>query len=74
MPMPPVDAIAEAYKSEAGGDPDLALRAAIMDALADLTEWERRTRRAERLVSRGFARGRIGGDGREAGGVVEPEA
>lgn len=59
----PVEAIAEAYVREADGDPERALRAAIADALADLTEWERRTRRAERLVSRGFARGRVGGEG-----------
>jgi hypothetical protein len=58
--MTPTEAIAAAYLREARGDPERALRAAIADALADLTEWERRTRRAERLVSRGFARGRIG--------------
>ncbi len=73
----PVEAIAAAYVHEAGGDPKEALRAAIADALADLTEWERRTRRAERLVSRGYARGRIeSGDPPGGGGpgpVVRPE-
>ncbi len=68
MTTSPVEAIAEAYVREARGDPERALRAAIADALADLTEWERRTRRAERLVSRGFARGRIGsGEGPDGG-------
>ena len=52
-----VSAIAEAYLTEAGGDAAAALRQAIGDALADLAEMERRTRRAERLVSRGFVRG-----------------
>lgn len=57
-----VEAIATAYLEQAGGDRDEALRQAIADALADLCEAERRTRRAERLISRGYARGRIGGD------------
>ena len=52
-----VSAIAEAYLAQAGGDAAIALRRAIGDALADLAEMERRTRRAERLVSRGFVRG-----------------
>jgi hypothetical protein len=56
-----VEAIAMAYLEQAGGDGDVALRQAIADALADLCEAERRTRRVERLVSRGYARGRIGG-------------
>ena len=76
MTPSPVEAIAAAYVHEAGGDPEEALRAAIADALADLTEWERRTRRAERLVSRGYARGLIeGGDPRDGGGpgrMVKP--
>jgi hypothetical protein len=78
MTPSPVDAIVAAYVHEAGGDPEEALRAAIADALADLTEWERRTRRAERLVSRGYARGRIeGGDARDGGApgrVIKPES
>ena len=52
-----VSAIAAAYLAQAGGDAAAALRRAIGDALADLAEMERRTRRAERLVSRGFVRG-----------------
>ncbi|WP_306461770.1 hypothetical protein [Salinarimonas soli] len=73
MTLSPVEAIAAAYVQESGGDPEEALRAAIADALADLTEWERRTRRAERLVSRGYARGLVGGgiaDHGETGGRV----
>ena len=56
-----VSAIAEAYLAQAGGDAAAALRRAIGDALADLAEMERRTRRAERLVSRGFVRGAFDG-------------
>ena len=52
-----VSAIAEAYLAQAGGDAAAALRRAIGDALADLAEMERHTRRVERLVSRGFVRG-----------------
>jgi hypothetical protein len=46
---PHVEAIAAAYLAEAGGDRDAALRRVIADALADLTEMDRRT---QRLVSR----------------------
>lgn len=62
-----VEAIATAYLEQAGGDRDEALRQAIADALADLCEAERRTRQAERLISRGYARGRIGGGAAPAG-------
>ena len=55
-----VDTIVSAYVAEAGGDPWLALRRVVVDALADLLEMERRSRRAERLTSRGYARGGIG--------------
>ena len=55
-PVPTVEAIASAYLIEAGGDLAAALRRAIADALADLTEMERRTQQAERLVSRGYLR------------------
>ena len=48
----------QTYLAEAGGDDYLALTRAIADALADLTEMERRSLRAQRLVSRGFVRGR----------------
>ncbi|MEH3144666.1 MAG: hypothetical protein PGN34_04825 [Methylobacterium frigidaeris] len=54
----PVEAIAAAYLLLASGDADLALRCAITDALADLMEAERRTRRHSRLISRGYVRGR----------------
>jgi hypothetical protein len=52
-----VDTIVSAYVAEAGGDPWLALRRVVIDALADLLELERRSRRAERLTSRGYVRG-----------------
>jgi hypothetical protein len=51
-----VDEIASAYLREADENPSLALRKAIADAVADFLEMERRTRCAERLVSRGFVR------------------
>lgn len=50
----PVEAIAAAYLSQTSGDPALALRCAITDALADLLEAERRTREHSRLISRGL--------------------
>jgi hypothetical protein len=52
-----VDEIASAYLREADGNPSIALKKAIRDAVADFLEMERRTRCAERLVSRGFVRG-----------------
>jgi hypothetical protein len=52
-----VDAIVSAYIAEASRDPWLALRRVVVDALADLLEIERRSRRAERLASRGYVRG-----------------
>ncbi|QRE75511.1 hypothetical protein [Methylobacterium aquaticum] len=55
----PVEAIAAAYLSQTSGDPALALRCAITDALADLLEAERRTRERSRLISRGYVRGRL---------------
>ena len=54
------EAIARAYVEASGGDARAALRLAIEDALNGLLEMERRTRRAERLVSRGFVRGAFG--------------
>ena len=54
---PPLDAIVEAYVRAAGGDPREGLRLAVSDALADLTEVERRAQRADRLTFRGYARG-----------------
>ena len=59
----PVEAIAAAYLSHTSGDPVLALRCAITDALADLLEVERRTRERSRLISRGYVRGCVGDTG-----------
>ncbi|AWN49506.1 hypothetical protein DK419_26825 [Methylobacterium terrae] len=59
----PVEVIAAAYLSQTFGDPALALRCAITDALADLMEAERRTRERSRLISRGFVRGRLNDTG-----------
>ena len=54
---PHVDAIVRAYLDGAEGDPERALREAVTDALADLVEADRKMRRVERLVSKGYARG-----------------
>ena len=54
-----VESIAAAYLLAAEGDAGSALRRAIADALADLGEAERRTRRRDRLVSRGYVRSRL---------------
>ena len=54
--QPHVEEIAARYLLQANGDPAVALRAVIRDALADLGEMERRTRHAERLISWGFVR------------------
>jgi hypothetical protein len=58
----PVEAIAAAYLTLASGDPALALRCAITDALADLSEAERRTRQRSRLISKGYVRGNLADD------------
>ncbi len=50
--------LADRYLAAAAGDPYAALRSVIGDALADFAEMERRTRCADRLLSRGFVRGR----------------
>ncbi len=55
----PVEAIVAAYVEAADGDRDEAFRRAVCDALTDLTEAERRTERAERMVSHGYVRGEI---------------
>ena len=55
-----LEKIASSYVQAAGGNSDKALRLAISDALADLTEAERRTHKAERLISWGYVRGQIG--------------
>ena len=54
-----VETIASSYLIENGGDSYQALRSIVADALADLVEYERRSRRAERLLSRGTVRGRL---------------
>ncbi|MET7243003.1 hypothetical protein ABZT49_06505 [Methylobacterium sp. EM32] len=59
----PIEAIATDYLSQTSGDPELALRCAITDALADLMEAERRTRERSRLISRGYVRGRLDDNG-----------
>ena len=51
-----VEEIASAYLIHSDGNPSIALRQAIRDALADLLEMECRSQRAERLVSQGFVR------------------
>ena len=54
-----VETIASSYLVENGGDAHQALRSIVADALADLVEYERRSRRAERLLSRGYVRGQL---------------
>ena len=71
-PVTRAEAIASACLTEAEGDPSLALRRAISDALADLLEMERRTRRAERLISRGFVRARSADDAQGRSGIDSP--
>jgi hypothetical protein len=70
-----LEAIVRAYVEQAGGDHERALREAVSDALADLLEAERRSLRAERLVSNGYVRSAFGAPGldkQEAGGA-EPQ-
>ncbi|MCY1644041.1 hypothetical protein [Methylorubrum sp. SL192] len=55
-PPDTVEEIARSYLLTSEGDAGMALRCAISDALADLCEAERRTRRQDRLISRGFVR------------------
>jgi hypothetical protein len=55
-----VETIVSTYLAECGGDPLLALRRVVGDALADLLEMERRSRRVERLISRGYVRRSVG--------------
>ncbi|HEX2556381.1 MAG TPA: hypothetical protein VHL98_22000 [Microvirga sp.] len=66
----PVETIIAAYVEAADGDRDEALRRAVSDALADLTEAERRVKRAERMISRGYARGEI----RQSGGIASAQS
>jgi len=55
-PPDTVEEIARSYLQTSEGDAGLALRCAISDALADLCEAERRSRRQDRLISRGYVR------------------
>lgn len=55
-PPDTVEEIARSYLLISEGDAGLTLRCAISDALADLCEAERRTRRQDRLISRGYVR------------------
>jgi len=71
-PVTRAETIAFAYLTEAEGDPSLALRRAVRDALADLLEMERRARRAERLISRGFVRARSEDDAHGRSGIDSP--
>jgi hypothetical protein len=61
MHDPHVETIALSYLVEADGDAHRAIRRVIADALADLLEYERRSRRTERLVSRGYVRATVRG-------------
>ena len=53
------ETIALAYRRAARGDAWIALVQVVEDALADLAEAERRSLRRDRLVSRGYVRGRL---------------
>jgi hypothetical protein len=55
-PLGSVEEIALSYLQTSDGDAGHALRCAIADAMADLCEAERRTRRQDRLISRGYVR------------------
>lgn len=59
-PPSTVETIACAYLEAAGNDARVAIRNVIADALVDLCEAERRTLRRDRLISRGYVRGRTG--------------
>jgi DNA gyrase/topoisomerase IV subunit B len=54
-----LEAFMRAYLEQAGGDHERALREAVSDTIADLLEAERRTSRAERLISKSYVRGRL---------------
>lgn len=60
-----MEAIALAYLRTTEGDAAQALRFAITDAMSDLMAADMRTRGHSRLISRGYARGRLD-DGSEA--------
>ena len=56
-----VEELAQTYLRTARGDARAALAAVVRDALADLDHEERRLAERIRLISRGYARGAIGG-------------
>lgn len=58
VPASEAERIAYAYRL-AHGDSWTAMVRAIEDALADLAEAERNTLRRDRLISRGYVRGRF---------------
>ncbi|GJE57370.1 MULTISPECIES: hypothetical protein [Methylobacterium] len=53
------ETIALAYRRAARGDTWVALVRAVEDALADLSEAERRTMQRDRLISYGYIRGSV---------------
>jgi hypothetical protein len=59
-PPDAVEEIARSYLTASAGDAAMALRCAISDALVDLCEAERRGRRQDRLISRGYVRAACG--------------
>lgn len=69
-PPDTVEEIARSYLQTSEGNAAMALRCAISDALADLCEAERRSRRQDRLISRGYVRAAL----HEAGGQEQPRA
>ncbi|MDP4022051.1 hypothetical protein Q8W71_05415 [Methylobacterium sp. NEAU 140] len=65
IPALPVDAgaveeVAQAYLRAARGDAGAALAAVVRDALAEGEAWHRGLDEQLRLISRGYARGRLG--------------
>ena len=55
-----IEMMAQAYVEAADGNAHAAVRSVIADALDALAAAERRAQHAERLVSHGFVRGRLG--------------
>ncbi len=58
------EGIAHVYRVPRGGNAWAALVRAVEDALTDLAEAERRSLRRDRLISHGYVRGRLDGNGR----------
>jgi len=61
IPLSEAETIAAAYLRAAQGDARAALVRAITDALIDLDAAERRAAGQGRLISHGYARGRVHG-------------